>query len=88
MPYTIIHSKKPNDPRPWKIVNEQTGKVVGTSVTRSNAVGSIAHRTDAEKGHLTRVLTNKNAKGRNKIKTSKSKNDGSRIKKGFRRVGR
>ena len=33
----------------WKIIRKTDGKVVGTSDSRKNAVGSIAHRMDAEK---------------------------------------
>ena len=46
MPYSI---KKVKGSRPFQIVNTQTGRVVGTSVTRSNAQNSIAHRMSAEK---------------------------------------
>lgn len=45
MPYTI---KKIKGARPYQIINKQTGKVVGTSVTLKNAKGSIGHRMDAE----------------------------------------
>ena len=36
-------------PRPWQIIKVETGEIVGSSVTRKNAVGSIAHRMDAMK---------------------------------------
>jgi len=49
MPYTIKHSKAKKDKRPWKIVNTETKQVVGTSTSRKNAIGSIAHREDAMK---------------------------------------
>jgi G:T/U-mismatch repair DNA glycosylase len=47
MPYTLVHSKKKGDKRPWKIVRTDTNTVVGTSTSRKNAVGSLAHREDA-----------------------------------------
>ena len=49
MPYTIKHSRAKKDKRPWKIVNTQTGMVVGSSTNRKNAVGSMAHRENAMK---------------------------------------
>jgi hypothetical protein len=52
MPYTIRKSTKKGDKRPYKIVNKQTGKIVGTSRTRKNAVGSIAHRMSGEKKNV------------------------------------
>ena len=54
MPYTIRKSKNKKDPRPWKIVRKDTGVVVGTSKTRKDAIGSIAHRMDAEKRKVRR----------------------------------
>ena len=47
VPYTIKKSKKKGDKRPWKIVNTATKQVVGTSTSRKNAMGSMAHREDA-----------------------------------------
>jgi len=47
MPYTIKKSKSKKDDRPYKIVNTQTGKVVGSSKTKKKAVGSMMHREDA-----------------------------------------
>ena len=46
MPYSI---KKVKGKRPFQIVNTQTGRVVGTSVTRADAQNSISHRMSAEK---------------------------------------
>ena len=45
MPYIV---KKGSGKRPFRIVNQKTGEVVGTSTTLKNAHGSIAHRMDAE----------------------------------------
>lgn len=70
--YTIIKSKKKGDSRPFKIVKQDTGQVVGTSKTRKDAAGSIAHRVDYEKQRtagMKKVITNKNFtknKGRKK----------------------
>ena len=47
MPYVIKHSKGKGDKRPWKIVRTDTGQVVGSSINRKNAVGSMAHREGA-----------------------------------------
>lgn len=47
MPYLIKKSKSKKDPRPYKIIKKDTGEVVGTSKTRKDAVGSVAHREDA-----------------------------------------
>lgn len=71
MPYDIMKSKKKGDPRPWKIVKKDTGAVVGSSKTRKDAIGSIAHRTDYEnkQSRLAKPITNKNSrnnKGRKK----------------------
>lgn len=41
MPYHIEHRK---GKRPWKIVRSDTGKVVGSSITRKNAQKSINAR--------------------------------------------
>lgn len=49
MPYTIKKSKAKKDARPYKIINADTSVVVGTSKTRKDAVGSVAHREDAMK---------------------------------------
>jgi hypothetical protein len=58
MPYDIRKSKKKGDKRPWKIVNTATKQVVGTSVSRKNAIGSMAHREDAmkKKGEMTKMV--------------------------------
>jgi hypothetical protein len=45
MPYTIRYVK--GDRRPYKIVNE-SNKIVGTSVTKSNAEASIRSRLAGE----------------------------------------
>jgi len=47
MPYKIV---KESGPRPWKIVNKITGKVVGSSVTKKNAEASIRARFMGEYG--------------------------------------
>jgi hypothetical protein len=44
VPWTIKHG---SGPRPWKIVRKDTGEVVGSSETKQNAIGSLAHRNDA-----------------------------------------
>lgn len=48
MPYTIRKVGKK-----FAIVNKVTGKIVGRSDTRRKAMGSIAHREDAEKAKKT-----------------------------------
>lgn len=46
MPYEI---KVDRGPRPYKIINKQTGKEVGSSVTKAEAERSIGYRESAEK---------------------------------------
>ncbi len=41
MPYKIL---KQNGPKPYKIINKDTGKVVGSSTSRSKAEASIRAR--------------------------------------------
>lgn len=43
MPYKILKSGKK-----YKIVNKETGKVVGTSTSRAKATRSIGYRMSAE----------------------------------------
>lgn len=45
MPWSI---KKGTGSRPWKIVKDKTGKVVGSSVSRRKALSSIRARYAAE----------------------------------------
>jgi hypothetical protein len=45
MPYTI---RKQSGPRPYKIVKPNTGKVVGSSVTKKDAEASIRARWAGE----------------------------------------
>jgi hypothetical protein len=47
MPYRIYKS---SGPRPWKIAHQHTGKVVGTSKTKANALASVRARFAGEKG--------------------------------------
>jgi hypothetical protein len=58
VPYTIRKSKKKGDKRPWKIINTATKQVVGTSMTRKKAVGSMVHREDAmkSKGEMKKMV--------------------------------
>jgi hypothetical protein len=44
MPYQIV---KRSGKRPWKIINKQTGMMVGSSMTRKMAGMSVAHRMGA-----------------------------------------
>lgn len=46
MPYTVVKSKKKNDPRPYKIKKRDTGEIVGSSRTRAKAWSSIRHREE------------------------------------------
>lgn len=46
MPYTV---RKGTGEKPWKIVNKNTGKVVGSSKTKSNAQASVRARYAKEK---------------------------------------
>jgi len=41
MPYSI---RKGKGARPWKIINKNTGKVVGSSVSKAKARGSVRAR--------------------------------------------
>ena len=41
MPYTI---RKGEGEKKWKIINKNTGKVVGTSKTKKNALASMRAR--------------------------------------------
>ena len=41
MPYSVV---KRNGPRPWKIMNEDTGRIVGSSDTAADAKASIRAR--------------------------------------------
>lgn len=45
MPYEIKVAK---GPRPFKIINKDTGKEVGSSLTKSEAERSIGYRVAAE----------------------------------------
>ena len=47
MPYTIEHR---SGSRPWKIVNKETGKVVGSSTSRLSAERSAHARMAAHHG--------------------------------------
>ena len=47
MPYRI---EKKTGKRPYKIINKNTGKVVGSSTSKSNAQASINARLAAEHG--------------------------------------
>jgi hypothetical protein len=73
MPYTIKKSKKKNDPRPWKIVKEDTGEVVGTSKTHKDAIGSIAHREDAMKKGGENIMKNNKNTRKTKMKQKNNK---------------
>ena len=46
MPYTV---EKRSGERPFKIINKETGKVVGSSKSMKEAQGSIAHRLEGER---------------------------------------
>jgi hypothetical protein len=46
VPYKVV--KVGNGARPHKIINAQTGKVVGTSVTKAKALSSVRARMAAE----------------------------------------
>ena len=74
MPYTIKKSKSKKDDRPYKIVNTQTGKVVGSSKTKRKAVGSMMHREDAmmkKEGSMKKEMSKKTVK--KTVKTSVKK---------------
>lgn len=45
MPWTV---RKGSGPRPWKIIKETTGEVVGSSETEAKAKQSVAARYMAE----------------------------------------
>lgn len=47
MPYRVV---KRSGARPYKIVNSQTNKVVGSSVTRAKAESSVRARLAGEHG--------------------------------------
>lgn len=47
MPYTLRKANR--GVRKWKIINKDTGEVVGSSLSREKAMASIAYRSDAEK---------------------------------------
>lgn len=47
MPYALRYDK--NARRPWAIIAENEGRVVGRSKSREKALASIAHREQAEK---------------------------------------
>jgi hypothetical protein len=49
MPYKI---KKGTGPRPYKIINKDTGKQVGSSKSRKEAEASVRARLAAEHGGL------------------------------------
>ncbi len=51
MPYLV---RKGTGARPYKIVRRDTGEVVGTSKTRSDAEASIRARYWGEHGHTSR----------------------------------
>jgi hypothetical protein len=44
MPYIIVFQK--GSSRPWKIKRKDTGKVVGSSITKKAAQSSVLHRTE------------------------------------------
>lgn len=46
MPYMVY---KGSGPRPWRIYNLETDKVVGTSETKEKAEASIRHRLSSDK---------------------------------------
>jgi len=46
MPYRLVFMK--GSARPWKIRRKDTGKEVGSSITKKAALASIAHRTEPE----------------------------------------
>ena len=61
--YRIRHG---SGKRPYEIINMKTGKVVGTSTSRTMAQGSITHRTDAETKNIkdySRSVVNKGPYG-------------------------
>ena len=62
MPYKIVYRK--GDKRPWKIVKTTTGKVVGSSTTRANAVSSMRARYGAEHGWHPTGKRSSRSKGR------------------------
>lgn len=47
MPYKVV---KKSGPKPYKIVNKQTGKVVGSSASKSAAQSSVRARMGAHHG--------------------------------------
>ena len=47
MPYKIV---KRTGKKPWKIINKQTGKVVGSSTTKEKAQSSARARMAGEHG--------------------------------------
>lgn len=55
-PYEV---KKVKGARPWKIVRTDTGKIVGSSITKSDALKSIAYRERAKKEGSIKPITNK-----------------------------
>ena len=46
MPYIV---KKGKGKRPYKIIKQKTGEIVGTSISLKAAWASIAHREEGEK---------------------------------------
>ena len=60
MPYTIRFNKQSS--RPWQIVRKDTGKVVGTSLTRKNAIGSIINREKGEPDENRKAIKIRNSR--------------------------
>ncbi|MFA5034506.1 MAG: hypothetical protein WC500_01805 [Candidatus Margulisiibacteriota bacterium] len=48
MPYKIV--KKGKGPKPWKIINKETGELVGSSNTKTKAEASARARMAAHHG--------------------------------------
>lgn len=46
MPYSV---EKRSGAKPWKIINENTGKVVGSSATKAQAQASVRARYAGER---------------------------------------
>ncbi len=55
MPYRIV--KKPHDERPYKIMKQSTGEIVGSSKTLANAKASIRARYMGE--HAPQLMRNR-----------------------------
>ena len=49
MPYKVIKGK---GKKPWKIINKNTGRQVGSSRTKKNALASMRARYSAERKRI------------------------------------